>query len=253
MIKVFKIGGNVVDNPAALDSFLSDFATVEGAKILIHGGGKIATQISKSLGIQTTMIEGRRVTDADTLGVVTMVYAGGVNKDITSRLQRKGLNTIGLCGVDGALIRSHRRKPNPIDYGFVGDPYEVNTELIKTLTDAGYNLVVAPITYDPECGLLNTNADTVAASVATGLAALDEVELIYCFEKSGVLLDVNDESSLIEHITREDFARLKAEGVVADGMLPKLENSFKAIDSGVARVRICSAENIASGRGTVLE
>ena len=141
MIKVFKIGGNVVDNPAALDSFLSDFASVEGAKILIHGGGKIATQISKSLGIQTTMIEGRRVTDADTLGVVTMVYAGGVNKDITSRLQRKGLNTIGLCGVDGALIRSHRRKPNPIDYGFVGDPYEVNTELIKTLTDAGYKLV----------------------------------------------------------------------------------------------------------------
>ena len=135
----------------------------------------------------------------------------------------------------------------------MGDPYQVNTELIKTLTDAGYNLVIAPITYDPECGLLNTNADTVAASVATGLAALDEVELIYCFEKSGVLLDVNDESSLIEHITREDFARLKAEGVVADGMLPKLENSFKAIDSGVARVRICSAENIASGRGTVLE
>ena len=252
MIKVFKIGGNVVDNPAKLDSFLTDFAAVEGAKILIHGGGKIATQISKSLGIETTMIEGRRVTDADTLGVVTMVYAGGVNKDIVSRLQRKGLNIIGLCGADGRLIESHKRKANPIDYGFVGDPYRVNTKLIETLAEAGYNMVIAPITFDEECGLLNTNADTVAATVATALAANSEVELIFCFEKSGVLRDVNDEDSLIPQITREEFAQLKAEGVVADGMLPKLENSFKAIDSGVKRVVICSAENIASGRGTVL-
>ena len=252
MIKVFKIGGNVVANPAKLDSFLTDFAAVEGAKILIHGGGKIATQISKSLGIQTTMIEGRRVTDADTLGVVTMVYAGGVNKDIVSRLQRKGVNTIGLCGADGRLIESHKRKPAPIDYGFVGDPYRVNTSLLETLAEAGYTMVVAPITFDEECGLLNTNADTVAASVAVALAASNDVELIFCFEKSGVLRDVNDENSLIETITREELAQLKAEGVVADGMLPKLENSFKAIDGGVKRVTICSAENIANGRGTVL-
>ena len=250
MIKVFKIGGNVVDNPAKLDSFLSDFASIQGAKILIHGGGKIATQISKSLGIQTTMIEGRRVTDADTLGVVTMVYAGGVNKDIVSRLQRKGLNTIGLCGADGRLIESHKRKPAPIDYGFVGDPFRVNTSLLETLANAGYTVVVAPITFDESCGLLNT--DTVAASVATALAEKNEVELIFCFEKSGVLRDVGDESTLIESITRQELAGLKAEGVVADGMLPKLENSFKAIDGGVKRVRICAAENIANGRGTVL-
>jgi acetylglutamate kinase len=181
-----------------------------------------------------------------------MVYAGGVNKDIVSRLQRKGLNTIGLCGADGRLIESHKRKPSPIDYGFVGDPYKVNTSLLETLANAGYTMVVAPITFDEECGLLNTNADTVAASVATALAASNEVELIFCFEKSGVLRDVDDESTLIETITREELVQLKADGVVADGMLPKLENSFKAIDGGVKRVVICSAENIANGRGTVL-
>ncbi len=250
MLKVVKIGGNVVDNPEKLDRFLADFSTLKGPKILIHGGGKVATTLSKALGIETQMIGGRRVTDAETLRVVTMVYAGLVNKTIVNKLQALGVNAFGLCGTDGGFILSDKRAATPIDYGFVGDPRSVNTRLARTLTGAGLTLVVAPITQNIAGGLLNTNADTVAQTVAVAMASAarteeEEVELIFCFEKRGVLLDVNDDNSVIPEITPAKFAELRAAGIVADGMLPKLENAFKAIESGVTRVVICSAEAIA--------
>ena len=250
MLKVVKIGGNVVDNPEKLDRFLRNFSTLVGPKILVHGGGKVATTLSKALGIETQMIGGRRVTDEETLRVVTMVYAGLVNKTIVNKLQALGTNAFGLCGTDGGFIRSDKRAATPVDYGYVGDPCSVDTKLASTLTCAGLTLVVAPITQDVQGGLLNTNADTVAQTVAVAMASAarseeEDVELVYCFEKRGVLLDVDDDNSVIAEITPDRFAELRAAGVVADGMLPKLENAFKAIERGVARVVICSADAIA--------
>ena len=244
MLKVVKIGGNVVDDPAKLEAFLRDFAALEGEKALVHGGGKIASAISKALGIPTQMIEGRRVTDAETLKVVTMVYAGYVNKHITARLQGLGTNAFGLCGADGKLIVSNRREAAPVDYGFVGDPDvdKFGTRTAELLISRGYVPVVAPITYDGNGGLLNTNADTVARTVAVALSAVYETELVYCFEKKGVLADVGNEDSVIPEITLEHYARLKAEGVVADGMVPKLDNAFEAIGAGVSRVVICGSD-----------
>ena len=246
MLKVIKIGGNIVDNPEKLDRFLVDFSSIEGDKILVHGGGKVATSIAKSLGIESVMINGRRVTDAETLKIVTMVYGGLINKTIVSKLRAAGCNAFGLTGTDGGFITSRRRSPEPVDYGFVGDPlpekFGLNTA--KALIDAGMTLVVAPITDDGHGSLLNTNADTVAQTVAVGMSSVFDVELIYCFEKNGVMLDVDDPSSVIPEIDPAYFAELRAKGVVADGMLPKLENAFKAIDSGVSKVVICNAERI---------
>ena len=230
MLKVVKIGGNVVDNSEKLDRFLQDFASLEGPKVLVHGGGKIATTIGKALGIETQMIGGRRVTDAETLKVVTMVYAGLINKTIVAKLRTAGCN------------------PKPVDYGFVGDPEleRFGTATAKTLIDAGYTLVVAPITVDGADGsLLNTNADTVARTMAVGLSGTFETELVYCFEKRGVLMDVDDDRSVIPEITPARFAQLRADGIVADGMLPKLENAFDAIEHGVRSVAICSADAVA--------
>jgi acetylglutamate kinase len=280
MLKVVKIGGNIVDNSVKLRAFLADFAALDGDKILVHGGGKIATAIAAALGITTTMIDGRRVTDARTLEVVTMVYSG-INKQIVSTLQSLGCDAMGLCGADGRLIVSCRRAPEPVDYGFVGDPVEVNSRFARSLLAAGHTLVVAPITLDGDNGgLLNTNADTVAQTLAVAMAtpppsvlgtqissqSADNaaagsveksrgdqwsvenngpVELVYCFEKQGVMLDVENDASVIPHIDRERFAELKASGAVHSGMLPKLENAFRAIEKGVAKVVICAAENIA--------
>lgn len=246
MLKIVKIGGNIVDNPEKLDRFLADFASLEGDKILVHGGGKVATTISKALSVETQMIDGRRVTDEQTIRIVTMVYAGLINKTIVSKLQAAGCNALGISGADGLFIRSDKRAAKPVDYGFVGDPVAVNTDLASMLLGSGYTIVAAPITDDGNGVLLNTNADTVAQTIATAMAAVGvQVELIYCFEKRGVLLDVQDDESVIEQITRETFADLKARGIVAEGMLPKLENAFKAIDRGVSQVVICSAEKIA--------
>ncbi len=245
MLKIVKIGGNIVDNPAALDDFLCKLSTLPGEKILVHGGGKVATAIGQSLGIQAQMIDGRRVTDAETLRIVTMVYAGVINKTITAKLNAAGCPAIGLSGVDGEFIVSRRRAPEPVDYGFVGDPARVNTALARQMLSDGYTLAIAPITYDGEGGLLNTNADTVAASLAAAMAAENEVELIYCFEKKGVLSDVTDEDSVVARITPAVFAAMKASGAVAAGMLPKLENAFRSLEKGVSRVVICSAGAIA--------
>lgn len=247
MLKVVKIGGNIVDNPEKLDKFLVDFASLEGNKILIHGGGKIATTISKSLGIETQMIDGRRVTDAETIKVVTMVYAGLINKTIVSKLQKLGCNAFGVSGADGKLMVSKRRSPVPVDFGYVGDPDpgKFGLKTAQALIEGGFTIVLAPITISQEGELLNTNADTVAQTAALGMAAKYDVELVYCFEKRGVLMDVNDDNSVIAEITPAYFAELKAKGIVADGMLPKLENAFRAIDGGVKSVTICSAEAIA--------
>lgn len=247
MLKVVKIGGNIVDNSAKLDKFLKDFAALEGDKILVHGGGKIATHIGKALGIETQMINGRRVTDAETLKVVTMVYAGLINKTIVDKLQALGCNALGVSGADGGLIRSKKRAPVPVDYGYVGDPVQgkFGSETASALIAAGFTIVIAPITMDESGGgLLNTNADTVAQTVAVGMAQKYDTELIYCFEKRGVLKNIEDDDSVIPLITPADFERLRADGTVADGMLPKLENAFRAIDNGVKSVVICSAEAI---------
>lgn len=244
MLKVVKIGGNIVDNPEKLDSFLKDFAAMKGHKILIHGGGKVATTISKALGIETQMINGRRVTDEETLKVVTMVYAGVINKNIVNKLNAAGCPAVGICGADARFITSQRRSPEPIDYGFVGDPVKINTRFSETLMNEGYTIVVAPITTNGKETLLNTNADTVAQAVAVAHAQTEETSLIYCFEKKGVLRDMEDEDSVITEITQESFKTLKTEGVVDGGMLPKLENAFKALDEGVSQVVICEAGSI---------
>lgn len=253
-LTVVKIGGNVVDNPALLSTFLKEFAEIAEPKILVHGGGKIATTISKALGIEATMFGGRRVTDERTLDVVTQVYAGLINKKIVASLRGFGVNSFGLCGADGAAIVSRRRAAEPIDFGFVGDPVvgEFGVSTFSMLLDGGYVPIVAPITLSTNNELLNTNADTVAQTIATAMSKTYSVSLIYCFEKKGVLRSVDDENSVIETIDFLKFQELRAHGVVSDGMLPKLENAFEAIRCGVERVIIRSSENLLNGVGTTL-
>lgn len=255
MINVVKIGGNVIDNKDALERFVNDFASLPQPRILVHGGGKEATAMSARLGIETKMVDGRRITDEATLQVVTMVYAGLVNKRIVAMLQAAGVNAIGLCGADGRLITSCRRNPEPIDYGYVGDVVEVNVATIKALLEAGFTPVVCAITrgIDPADGLLlNTNADSVACAVAEGAAQIEPTTMHYCFEKAGVLLDVNNPDSLIQEITPQVFERLKADGIVHSGMLPKITNAIKACERGVESVIIQSADALTSGVGTVV-
>ena len=258
MIQVFKIGGNVVDNPVMLNDFLKDFAEIPGPKVLVHGGGVMASQMQKALGMTPVMIQGRRVTDEETLKVVTMVYAGWCNKTITALLQANGCNAIGLTGADGNAICARRRPPvdidgQMVDYGFVGDvkPEGVNTTFLKSLLEQGIVPVLCAINHDSQGKLLNTNADTIASSVAIALG--EGTRLIYCFEKDGVLADKDDDSSIIPHISEKDFTRLKAEGVIANGMIPKLQNAFKAINAGVSSVIIKHARNLLNETGTILK
>jgi len=286
MIKVIKIGGNVVDTPELLRRFVKDFASMPGMKILVHGGGVMASQMQKAMGMVPQMVEGRRVTDEETLKVVTMVYAGWCNKNIVALLQGEGCNAIGLCGADGNVIKARKRAPmlveslgQEVDYGYVGDvnSESVNAGFIYSLLEKGIVPVFNAINHDGEGNLLNTNADTIASSVAIAMAnyryrsprevcsrceecthcsddgrLTHETELIYCFEKDGVLYDKGDDRSVIGEITRGRFEELKKEGIVADGMIPKLTNSFKAIDSGVARVVVKHARNLLNDMGTVL-
>ncbi|MBR5835879.1 MAG: acetylglutamate kinase [Bacteroidales bacterium] len=286
MIQVVKIGGNVVDNPTLLKEFVKDFAAMPGMKVLIHGGGVMASKMQKDMGMVPVMVEGRRVTDEETLKVVTMVYAGWCNKNITALLQAEGCNAIGLTGADGNAITACKRPPvhveslgTEVDYGYVGDVTadSVNAAFIYSLLEKGIVPVFNAINHDGEGNLLNTNADTIASSVAIALANYQyrskkdvccrceecthcsddgrlthETDLVFCFEKDGVLYDKDDDSSVIPEIGREKFAQLKAEGRVADGMIPKLTNSFKAIDSGVAKVIIKHARNLLNTTGTTL-
>lgn len=253
-IRVVKIGGNVVDNPDALNRFLDDFSRLAGPKILVHGGGKEATRLSRALDIETKMIDGRRVTDRDTLDVVTMVYAGLINKRIVAMLQSRGIDAIGLSGADGNSIRATRRSPHPVDFGFVGDidPIDVNDILIAQLLKQNITPVFCAIMHDGNGTLLNCNADSVAMSVATGVARMAAADLIFCFEKPGVLSDPDDDNSVIPFIDSESFEKLKNDGVVSKGMIPKIANALKAIQSGVGEVYIKSSSELLNASGTII-
>ncbi len=243
-LNVVKIGGNVIDNPEKLEGFLRRFSALKGAKILVHGGGKIATKTAEKLGIETQMVDGRRITDAAMRDVVTMVYGGLVNKQVVARLQALGTNAIGLTGADGNSILAEKRPVKSIDYGFVGDVKQVNAPFISTLLQTGLTPVFAPLTYDAEGNILNTNADTQASEIARAVILNFSVNLIYCFEKKGVLLDADDDSTVISELKPETYDKYKAEGVIYAGMIPKLDNAFAAVQAGVNKVIICEADDI---------
>lgn len=241
---VIKIGGNIVDNPAVLKTFLAEFAQLKMPAILVHGGGKLATKLATDLQVEQQMVDGRRITDAETLKIVTMVYAGFINKNIVASLQALGVNAIGLTGADGNLIQSHKREHATIDYGFVGDVDQINTAFVGSLLKDKFQIVVAPITHDKKGQLLNTNADTIAQTMATGLSQLYNVHLIYGFEREGVLKDINDSNSVISTIDRPSYETLKNEKVIFEGMIPKIDNAFEALTNGVKSVIIGKAEKL---------
>ncbi len=243
-INIVKIGGNVVNDEGKLENFLTAFASLKGDKILVHGGGKIATEIAKKLGVETKMIEGRRITDEPMRDVVMMVYGGLVNKKIVANLQSKNTNALGLTGADGGVILAKKREVHTIDYGFVGDIEKVNAALIETLLSQGITPVFAPLTYSPIDGVLNTNADTQASAIATALGGDKNVSLIYCFEKKGVLSDPSDDHSVIPVLKPDNYEAYKKEGVIYEGMIPKLDNAFDAVNNGVKRVIICEADDL---------
>lgn len=250
---LLKIGGNILNDPAALAGALDYFAALTGPAVLVHGGGRRAEETMRQLGLDPVMVNGRRLTDAATLEVVTMVYAGLINKRVVAELQKRGTNALGLSGADGDAIRAELRPVSEVDYGFAGDVRRVNAELLKMLLDAGLRPVLCPITHDGRGQLLNTNADTIAAATATALAGVGmRVSLRYCFELPGVLRDVADPDSIISEITPASYASLRAEGTVGGGMLPKLDNAFAALAEGVAEVVIGDLPALRAGRATVL-
>ena len=253
-LKVVKIGGNIVDNPEALASFLADFQKIEGQKILVHGGGVMASKMAIDLGIKTTMIEGRRVTDAETLKLVTMVYAGWINKSIVALLQKDGCNAIGLSGVDANSVPAKKRDSYPVDFGFVGDttPSKVNSAFIYDLLKKDIVPVFCAITHDGNGALLNTNADTIAYTISAAMSQLIKTKLYYCFEKEGVLKDIDDPDSILLSLTKKEYQTYKDQNIIDGGMIPKLHNSFNAIDEGVSEVLIMHANNILTERGTKL-
>jgi acetylglutamate kinase len=252
-LTIIKVGGKIVEDPESLIAFLKDFSLIAGRKILIHGGGRSATQLSEQLGIESRMTDGRRITDEETLKVVTMVYAGWINKTIVARLQALKLDAMGLTGADMNLILSAKRPVKEIDYGYVGDVKEVNAPVLVELLEQNYVPVLAPLTHDGQGQLLNTNADTIAAETAKALAYDFNVRLIYCFEKKGVLLDEKDENSVISILDAESFEKYKEEGIIQAGMIPKLENAFQALTAGVKEVIITCATNMNTGKGTFIQ
>ena len=271
-LTIVKVGGAVVEDEAQLTQLLKDFSAIEGKKVLVHGGGRRATQIAASLGIESKMVNGRRITDADMLSVVTMVYGGLVNKNLVARLQANGVNALGLTGADIDIIRSHKRPPVPvnpglsgssgksgesgepttIDFGFVGDVDRADGDMLSRLIEAGITPVMAPLTHDGKGNILNTNADTIASETAKALAPYYDVTLIFSFEKKGVLSNPQDDDSVIPTITRASFNKYKADGTISGGMLPKIENALSAIDAGVSRVIITLATAIDGHSGTVI-
>jgi len=241
---VIKIGGNIIDDENKLSSFLKEFARILGKKILVHGGGKLATRLAEQIGIQQQLVDGRRITDAETLKIVTMVYAGYINKNIVASLQAFGIESIGVCGADGNLIKAHKRVHPTIDYGFVGDVDEINSSMLQGLLEQNLCVVVAPITHDGNGQLLNTNADTIAQELAKAMSSHYHVRLVYSFEKNGVLLNVEDENSVIPQINPASYKKLKDEKAIFAGMIPKLDNAFTALQSGVKKVIIGKAEDL---------
>ena len=244
MINIVKVGGGIIENEEDLSTFLTSFSKIPGKKILIHGGGRLATKFAAQLGIKTNMIEGRRVTDDAMLDVVTMVYGGLANKKIVAALQANNTNALGLSGADGNIIKAHKRVVKEVDYGWVGDIDEINTELILTLLDNNIVPVIAPLSHDGKGKILNTNADTIASAVASAISIKRETQLVLGFELDGVLVDPKDKTSVITKITPQLFEDYKKSGVITDGMIPKLENAFAAISAGVSAVKICNALKI---------
>lgn len=249
-LTVIKVGGKIVEEEDTLRNLLRDFAAIEGYKVLVHGGGRSATKLATQLGIESKMVNGRRITDADTLKVVTMVYGGLVNKNIVAGLQALNINALGLTGADMNLIRSDKRPVTEVDYGFVGDVKEVNAGVLASLIRQGIVPVLAPLTHDKQGNMLNTNADTIAGEAAKALAKHFDVTLMFCFEKKGVLMDENDDESVIPEIDRLAFQRYMAQGIIQGGMIPKLENAYQAIDAGVKQVIITQASEIDKENGT---
>ena len=252
-LTIVKVGGAVVEDELQLSQLLKDFSAIEGRKVLVHGGGRKATKMAERLGIETKMVEGRRITDADMLKVVTMVYGGLVNKNLVAKLQANGVNALGLTGADANAIRSHKRPlKNGVDYGFVGDVDQADGEMLGRLIEAGITPVMAPLTHDGEGHILNTNADTIASETAKALANLYDVTLIFSFEKKGVLRNPDDDDSVIATITHADFENYKADGTISGGMLPKIENALSAVDAGVSKVIITLATAIDGKHGTTI-
>ena len=251
-LTVVKVGGKIVEEEATLHQLLHDFSAIEGYKVLVHGGGRSATKLASQLGIESKMVNGRRITDAETLKVVTMVYGGLVNKNIVAGLQALQVNALGLTGADMNIMRSEKRPVAEVDYGFVGDVKEVNADLLASLIRQGIVPVLAPLTHDKEGHMLNTNADTIAGEAAKALAKYFDITLMFCFEKKGVLMDENDDESVIPEIDRNAFEKYVEEGIIQGGMIPKLENAFQAIDAGVRQVVITKASEIKLGKGTVV-
>lgn len=241
-LKIIKIGGNIIDDDIALDAFLSQFSKLQSPKILVHGGGKLATQLARTLQIEVQIVDGRRITDIKTLDVITMVYAGKINKNIVAKLQSYNCNAIGFSGADGNSIVSKKRQIKAIDYGFVGDIIKVNTNAVEALLKHGFTAVFCALTHDEKGQLLNTNADTIASELAIGLSKFYKTELYYCFEKNGVLRDLEDDNSIIEVINSESYKTLIDEGIISEGMLPKLDNCFHAIHQNVDKVCIGKPE-----------
>ena len=253
-VTVVKVGGAIVEDSEQLARLLKDFAAIPGKKVLVHGGGRRATKVAAALGIESKMVNGRRITDADMLEVVTMVYGGLVNKNLVAKLQANGVNALGLTGTDMDVIHSHKRPlKDGIDFGFVGDVERANGKMLQTLINEGITPVMAPLTHDGKGNILNTNADTIASETAKALAPYYDVTLIYSFEKKGVLSNPEDDDSVIPVITHADFERYKADGTVAGGMIPKLENALAAIDAGVKEVIITLATAIDGKHGTVIK
>lgn len=252
-LTIIKVGGAVVEDEQQLAQLLKDFSAIEGRKVLVHGGGRRATKIGAQLGIESQMVNGRRITDAQTLEVVTMVYGGLVNKNLVARLQANGVNALGLTGADMNVIRSHKRPiKDGIDFGFVGDVEQADGKMLHTLIEAGITPVMAPLTHDGQGTILNTNADTIASETAKALAPYYDVTLIYAFEKPGVLSNPDDDNSVIPVITRESYRQFVAEGVISGGMMPKIENALAAIEAGVDRIVITRATDINHQKGTIV-
>ena len=249
-LTIIKVGGKIVEEPSSLQQLLTDFSTIEGHTLLVHGGGRSATALATRLGIESKMVNGRRVTDEAMLEVVTMVYAGLVNKKIVAGLQAMNINAMGLTGADLNYMVSEKRPVKDVDYGFVGDVKEVNASILADLINLNVVPVLVPLTHDGKGNLLNTNADTIAGEAAKSLAAFFEVTLVFCFEKKGVLLDEHNDDSVIEILTPASFEAYVEEGVIQGGMIPKLESSFNALRAGVQQVVITRADQLQKDGGT---
>lgn len=253
-VTIVKVGGAIVEDNEQLAQLLTDFAAIPGKKVLVHGGGRRATKVAAALGIESKMVNGRRITDAQMLEVVTMVYGGLVNKNLVAKLQAKGVNALGLTGADMDVIHSHKRPAKDgVDFGYVGDVERANGKMLQTLIQEGITPVMAPLTHDGNGNILNTNADTIASETAKALAPYYNVTLIYSFEKKGVLSNPDDDNSVIPVITRSDFEKYQADGTIGGGMIPKIENALAAVDAGVKEVIITLATAIDGKQGTVIK